>query len=136
MVLYFFYKNLVFTIPQFLYAHYCGYSGQTVYDEWYLAFYNLIFTALPLFMRGLFERDFDVPRRWESIGDNAIEAKKELRKIIPLAYSIGNENQLFTFPRFILWIFNGFFHSFIVFFIPFYAAEEGILTENGHVYDL
>ena len=136
MILYFFYKNLVFTIPQFLYAHYCAYSGQTVYDDWYIAFYNLWFTAFPLFIRGLFERDFDVPKRWESVGDNANDRKKDLRKLIPLAYSLGRENQLFTMSRFVLSIFNGFLHSFIVFFIPLYAAEEGIFTADGQVYDV
>ena len=135
MILYFFYKNLIFTMPQFLFAFYCGYSGQTVYDEWYMTFYNLIFTALPLFMRGLFERDFDVPRRWESTGDNAIDEKKEIRKKIPSVYSVGRENQLFTLKRFLIWIFTGTAHSCIVFFIPFYAAEEGIISGNGHNYD-
>jgi phospholipid-translocating P-type ATPase (flippase) len=136
MILYFFYKNLVFTVPQFLYAHYCGYSGQTIYDEWYLAFYNLFFTALPLFIRALFERDFDVPKRWESVGENAIDSKKSLRRIIPLTYSLGRDNQLFTLKRFLLWMYTGFLHSFIVFFVPFYAAEEGIFTENGLGYDI
>ena len=136
MILYFFYKNLVFTIPQFLFAFYCAFSGQTVYDDWYLTFYNLIFTALPLFMRALFERDFDVPRRYESIGTSVIDYKKQLRQKIPLAYSIGKDNKLFTFARFSLWVANGFYHSLIVFFIPLYAAEEGILTESGLNHDL
>ena len=136
MILYFFYKNLVFTIPQFLFAHYCAYSGQTVYDDWYLTFYNLIFTALPLFMRALFERDFDVPKRYEVSGEQLDETKKELRHLIPLTYSLGSENQLFTLRRFILWIANGFFHSFIIFFIPLYAATEGSLNSKGHSHDL
>lgn len=136
MVLYFFYKNLVFTIPQFLFAHYSAYSGQTVYDDWYLTFYNMVFTALPLLMRALFERDFDIPKRWESVGINAIENKKYLRKIIPYTYCLGSENQLFTFSRFVLWVSNGILHSFIVFFIPLYAAAEGVLDEDGHNFDL
>jgi phospholipid-translocating P-type ATPase (flippase) len=136
MILYFFYKNLVFTIPQFLFSHYCAYSGQTVYDDWYLTFYNLVFTALPLFMRALFERDFDVPKRYECSGEGLNESKKELRHLIPLTYSLGSENQLFTLNRFILWTFNGIFHSFIVFFIPLYAASEGSLNSKGHGHDL
>ena len=135
MILYFFYKNLIFTIPQFLFGPYCAFSGQTLFDDWYLAFYNLIFTAVPLFVRALFERDFDVPKRWESIGDNAIESKAKMRRRIPYVYSIGRDNQLFTLERFLLWVFNGIFHACIIFFIPLYASEEGILTEDGHSYD-
>jgi phospholipid-transporting ATPase len=136
MILYFFYKNLIFTIPQFLFASYCAYSGQTVYDDWYLTFYNLFFTALPLFVRGLFERDFDVPARWESVGENALEHKKALREKIPNVYSVGRENQIFTLSNFLLNVFNGVFHSCIVFFIPLYASEEGIFTSDGQSYDL
>ncbi|OMJ89990.1 hypothetical protein SteCoe_7779 [Stentor coeruleus] len=135
MILYFFYKNLVFTLPQFLFAHYCAYSGQTVYDDWYLTFYNLVFTALPLFMRALFERDYEVPKRWESTGDNAIDDKKALRKRIPTVYKVGMDNQLFTLSRFVLWIFNGILHAIIVFFIPLYASEEGIMDSDGRSYD-
>ncbi|OMJ82799.1 hypothetical protein SteCoe_16396 [Stentor coeruleus] len=136
MILYFFYKNLVFTIPQFLFAHYSAYSGQTVYDDWYLTFYNMVFTALPLLMRALFERDFDVPKRWEATGDTALENKKYLRKVIPYTYCLGSENQLFTRGRFVLWVSNGIIHSFIVFFVPLYAACEGVMDEDGHSYDL
>ena len=95
----------------------------------------MVFTALPLFMRALFERDFDVPKRWESKGANEIESKAKLRKRIPEIYSIGRENQLFTFRRFFSWFFNGIFHACIVVFIPLYASEEGILTEDGHTFD-
>ena len=134
MILYFFYKNLVFTLPQFLFSHYCAYSGQTVYDDWYLTFYNLVFTALPLFMRALFERDYDVPKRYE-VGEFGIEDKIRIRKEIPNVYIVGLENQLFTLPRFLLWLFNGLLHAIIIFFIPLYAAEEGIMNEKGHNFD-
>jgi phospholipid-translocating P-type ATPase (flippase) len=136
MILYFFYKNLIFTFPQFLFANYCAYSGQTVYDDWYLTFYNLVFTALPLFVRALLEKDFIVPKRWECSGSNFIEEKKELREKIPTVYRVGSENQLFTLPRFVLWLGNGIFHALIVFFIPLYASEEGIIDEKGRNYDL
>ena len=38
----------MFTLPQFMYAFVCAYSGETVYDAYYITCYNLIFTALPL----------------------------------------------------------------------------------------
>lgn len=57
MILYFFYKNMLFTIPQFIAAYYCAYSGQTVFDDVYVTLYNLIFTALPLIVRAVMEQD-------------------------------------------------------------------------------
>ena len=57
MILYFFYKNMLFTIPQFIYAFYCGFSSQTIFDDYYIALFSLIFTALPLVIRAVFEQD-------------------------------------------------------------------------------
>ncbi len=57
MILYFFYKNMLFTIPQFIVAFYNGYSGQTFYDDIYISLYNLVFTSLPLVIRAVFEQD-------------------------------------------------------------------------------
>jgi phospholipid-transporting ATPase len=57
MILYFFYKNMLFTIPQFIFAFYCGYSGQTIFDDIYITMYNLVFTSLPLVIRAVLEQD-------------------------------------------------------------------------------
>ena len=48
---------MLFTIPQFIFAFYCGYSGQTVFDDIYITLYNLVFTALPLVIRAVLEQD-------------------------------------------------------------------------------
>lgn len=57
MILYFFYKNMLFTFPQFIFAFYCGFSAQTIFDDIYISFYNLVFTSLPLVIRAIFEQD-------------------------------------------------------------------------------
>ena len=36
MILYFFYKNMLFTLPQFITAFFCGFSGQTIFDDIYI----------------------------------------------------------------------------------------------------
>ena len=60
MILYFFYKNMLFTIhQQLLVGFYCGYSGQTLFDDYYIALYNLIFTSLPLIIRAVLEQDIN-----------------------------------------------------------------------------
>ena len=128
MILYFFYKNIVFTLPQFLYAFYCGFSGKSVYDDWYITLYNMIFTALPLMSRALFEKDIMVPKRG-SIKNNKEQA---IRNLVPFVYSLGRENQIFTPAKFVSWYINGILHSFLVFFIPLYAIESGIIDNEGH----
>ena len=58
MIPYFFYKNMVMTLPSAFYAFYVGFSGQTLYEDFYIAFYNMGFTAFPLLFRAMC--DFDV----------------------------------------------------------------------------
>ena len=62
MILYFFYKNMLFTIPQFVFAFFCAYSGQTIFDDIYISMYNLIFTSFPLIIRAIFEQDVNYIR--------------------------------------------------------------------------
>jgi magnesium-transporting ATPase (P-type) len=57
MVLYFLYKNLVMTFPHFFYAFYCCFSGISLYDSYYISFYNMLFTTFPLALRALIEFD-------------------------------------------------------------------------------
>lgn len=57
MILYFFYKNMLFTLPQFFIAFFNGYSAQTIFDDWYVSFYNVAFTSIPLVFRAIFEQD-------------------------------------------------------------------------------
>ncbi|XP_063933513.1 phospholipid-transporting ATPase IA-like [Zophobas morio] len=56
VVLYTFYKNICLYIIQFWFAMANGFSGQILFDEWMLAFYNVLFTALPPLCMGIFDR--------------------------------------------------------------------------------
>lgn len=56
VVTYFFYKNLTFTLTQFWFTFQTGFSGQRFYDDWFQSLYNVIFTALPVIMVGLFDK--------------------------------------------------------------------------------
>jgi magnesium-transporting ATPase (P-type) len=73
MILYFFYKNMLFTIPQFIFAFYCGFSGQTIFDDIYITLYNLTFTSLPLVVRAVLEQDvyYVQPTRSDPVEDEA-----------------------------------------------------------------
>eukprot|EP00759_Apiculatamorpha_spiralis_P001616 PhF_6_TR10576/c0_g1_i2/m.16863/K14802/DRS2, ATP8A; phospholipid-transporting ATPase len=58
LIQYSFYKNIVYTMCQFFYAFYNGFSGQTVFDSWAIVCFNMIFTVLPPLVMGMF--DFDL----------------------------------------------------------------------------
>ncbi|CAL5188826.1 unnamed protein product [Lathyrus oleraceus] len=57
VVMYFFYKNLTFTLTQFWFNFQTGFSGQRFYDDWFQSLYNVFFTALPVIIVGLFDKD-------------------------------------------------------------------------------
>eukprot|EP00831_Metopus_contortus_P067497 TRINITY_DN6024_c0_g1_i3.p1 TRINITY_DN6024_c0_g1~~TRINITY_DN6024_c0_g1_i3.p1 ORF type:complete len:735 (-),score=91.35 TRINITY_DN6024_c0_g1_i3:486-2690(-) len=86
MILYFFYKNAVFTLPQFYFAFLSGFSGQTIYDSWYISMYNLFFTCFPLLFKALLEHDV------HHIQDRRLP----LNKIFPKLYYVGQSNQIFN----------------------------------------
>eukprot|EP01028_Stygiella_incarcerata_P000387 TRINITY_DN1044_c0_g1_i2.p1 TRINITY_DN1044_c0_g1~~TRINITY_DN1044_c0_g1_i2.p1 ORF type:complete len:1227 (-),score=333.71 TRINITY_DN1044_c0_g1_i2:190-3870(-) len=57
LILYSFYKNMIVMFCQLFYTFYNGFTGQTLFDSWILLFYNMVFTALPPLILGIFEKD-------------------------------------------------------------------------------
>lgn len=129
-ILYFIYKNLVFTLPQLYFAFFCAYSGQTVYDDWYITTYNMILTALPLMVKGIFEKDLKVPTR-NQVVESGSDALRRIRKQVPKVYETSRKNKIFTGFNFVLWGFYGIFHSALIFFIPLFAAQRSIMNKSG-----
>ncbi|XP_044926670.1 phospholipid-transporting ATPase VA isoform X4 [Mustela putorius furo] len=57
MVLYFFYKNTMFVGLLFWFQFYCGFSASAMIDQWYLIFFNLLFSSLPQLVTGVLDKD-------------------------------------------------------------------------------
>ena len=57
LVKYCFYKNYVFGLVQLWFGIFNKFSGQTMFDTWMLAFYNLFFTSLPIIFYSVLEKD-------------------------------------------------------------------------------
>ncbi|MCO5583198.1 hypothetical protein L7F22_037106 [Adiantum nelumboides] len=101
MVCYFFYKNIVFGLTLFYYGAYTNYSGQTLYNDWFLALFNVLFTSLPVAALGVFEQD--------------VPAKVCLE--FPSIYQQGPQNMFFKWNRILGWMVNGVLGSIICFFM-------------------
>ena len=87
-ILYFFYKNFVFTFLQFIFGFYCNFTGQTIIDDWYITLFNLLFTSLPLGARALL--DHDVKREDGDI----------IYLMLPFLYLENRDNPFFTMRKF------------------------------------
>jgi len=114
MILYFFFKNFLFTIPQFYYAFYAGFSGQTLYDDWFVSLFNMVFTSMPLLFKALIDQD---------INDND---GKFIKEHIPYTYYQGRESVIFNFKTFTLNIIEAIVESVIIFFFTEYMMIYSI----------
>ena len=95
MILYFFYKNFVFTMSQFYFSFICLSSGQTIIDDWYITGFNLLFTALPLCIRAITDSDIDTHN-------------KLIMKNLSLLYRENrDEYKIFNFKYFMVNLFKG-----------------------------
>ena len=124
MILYFFYKNFVFTILQFYFAFYNIASGQSLIDDWYITLFNLLFTALPLGVQAL--SNFDI---LESDGEIAHE-------LMPLMYYESNYDGVFTLGSFTGTIFKAILFSVINYFFVVISVDESAINDKGELADI
>uniref|UniRef100_A0A8C4GZK1 Phospholipid-transporting ATPase n=1 Tax=Dicentrarchus labrax TaxID=13489 RepID=A0A8C4GZK1_DICLA len=116
---YFFYKNFTFTFVHFWYAFFCGFSAQTVYDEWFITLYNLVYTALPVLGLSLFDQD--VNDRWSFQ--------------YPQLYTPGQLNLYFSKKAFVRCMLHSCYSSLILFFIPWAAIYDTVRDDGKDIAD-
>ena len=119
MVIYFFYKNFVFTIIHFFFGFLNDFSGQTIIDDMFIMLYNLVFTSIPLGVRGI----LDITLRPED--------GKIVDLLIPFLYKEQKDYPIFTVKKIIISLFKGIIHASLNYFITI-NITDGILNENGY----
>ncbi|KAF5909224.1 putative phospholipid-transporting ATPase IH isoform X1, partial [Clarias magur] len=118
LVQYFFYKNVCFIFPQFLYQFFCGFSQQPLYDTAYLTLYNISFTSLPILLYSLIEQHINM----------------DILKRDPSLYRDIAKNSLLQWPIFIYWTFLGVFDALVFFFGAFFLFDNTSFTSNGQMF--
>ncbi|XP_029024237.1 phospholipid-transporting ATPase ID [Betta splendens] len=116
---YFFYKNFTFTFVHFWYAFFCGFSAQTVYDEWFITMYNLIYTALPVLGMSLFDQD--VNDRWSFQ--------------YPQLYTPGQRNMYFSKRAFVSCMVHSCYSSLVLLFVPWAAIQDTVRDDGKDIAD-
>ncbi|XP_032878178.1 probable phospholipid-transporting ATPase IH isoform X1 [Amblyraja radiata] len=118
LVQYFFYKNVCFIFPQFLYQFFCGFSQQPLYDTAYLTLYNISFTSLPILLYSLMEQHVSV----------------DALKRDPTLYRDIAKNSLLCWKLFLYWTFLGVFDAVVFFFGAYLLFDHSAMTSNGKVF--
>uniref|UniRef100_A0A8C5CUT9 Phospholipid-transporting ATPase n=1 Tax=Gadus morhua TaxID=8049 RepID=A0A8C5CUT9_GADMO len=118
LVQYFFYKNVCFIFPQFLFQFFCGFSQQPLYDTAYLTLYNISFTSLPILLYSLVEQhvSMDTLRRDPSL------------------YKDITKNSLLRWPVFLYWTCLGLFDAVVFFFGAYFLFDNTTFTSNGQMF--
>uniref|UniRef100_A0A673C8R9 Phospholipid-transporting ATPase n=1 Tax=Sphaeramia orbicularis TaxID=375764 RepID=A0A673C8R9_9TELE len=116
---YFFYKNFTFTFVHFWYAFFCGFSAQTVYDEWFITLYNLMYTALPVLGMSLFDQDVNDLWSFQH----------------PQLYMPGQLNLYFSKKAFFKCALHSCYSSLVIFFIPYLAMNDTVRDDGKDVAD-
>ena len=101
MILYFFYKNFTFVLPQFYYVFFNGYSCQTIFEDYYISVYNLFFTAFPVIVRAIIDQDIYY-KQWAKVRStnsesesNGLLMNRDLKHYYPHLYHVGQQNLIF-----------------------------------------
>ncbi|XP_010936763.1 putative phospholipid-transporting ATPase 9 isoform X2 [Elaeis guineensis] len=120
MICYFFYKNITFGLTLFLFEAYASFSGQAGYNDWFMSFYNVFFTSLPVIALGVFDQD--------------VSARFCLK--FPMLYQEGVQNVLFSWARLLSWMFNGILNAITIFFFCTSAFQHQAFRKGGEVVGL
>ena len=119
MVIYFFYKNFVFTIIHFFYGFLNDFSGQTIIEDYFIILFNLLFTSIPLACRGI----LDISLRKE---DGII-----VEISLPYLYKEQRDKPIFNIKNFLLNQLKGIIHAMINYYITIYVVFKEI-NKNGN----
>ncbi|KAG8131363.1 hypothetical protein E2320_017938 [Naja naja] len=139
---YFFYKNFAFTLVHFWYGFFSGFSAQvwyastllshvlpslpipllalqTVYDEWFITLYNMVYTCLPVLGMSLFDQDVD--DRWSLQ--------------FPQLYVPGQQNLYFNKKEFAKCILYSIYSSLVLFLVPYGTTLDSVRNDGRNVGD-
>ena len=123
MILYFFYKNFVFTILQFYFCFYNIASGQSLMDDWFITCFNMIFTSLPLAIQAL--SNFDI-----------LEENKIISRLMPFLYREMSNDPPFTIKNFLFTMIKSIVFSLINFYFVLYIDKESSSSKKGVYADM
>ncbi|PKU73362.1 probable phospholipid-transporting ATPase 4 isoform X1 [Dendrobium catenatum] len=120
MICYFFYKNIVFGLTILYFEAFTGFSGQSVYDDWYMLLFNVILTSLPVISLGVFEQD----------------VSSEVCLQFPALYQQGPKNLFFDWYRIFCWMGNGLYSSLAIFFLTIIVLDDQAFRAGGQTADM
>jgi len=111
LVLYFFYKNMLFGLTLFFFSMESFFSGQPVYNDVIMAAYNVIFVSLPVIAVGVLDQDVSESKTLEN----------------PPLYGQGQRRCMFTMWDRVGWLGLGVGQAFFL----YYGVMHGVYGDHA-----
>ncbi len=115
LILFSFYKNLVFISIQWLFGFVNMWSGQTVYEELFFVSFNVFFTSIPPLLYALYERDLP----------------EVLIEKYPQLYREVKAGLFWNVKAIIKWFLTAMIHMLVIFGIVYFFNIEGAIDSEG-----
>uniref|UniRef100_A0A674BEJ0 Phospholipid-transporting ATPase n=1 Tax=Salmo trutta TaxID=8032 RepID=A0A674BEJ0_SALTR len=109
MILYFFYKNVMYVNLLFWYQFFCGFSGSVMTNSWVLIFFNLLFTSAPPLLYGILDKD--------------VSAETLIK--LPELYKSGQNSKAYLPSTFWLTMLDALYQSLVLLLPLIYCAHAG-----------
>jgi phospholipid-translocating ATPase len=152
-------------MPRLVFSYYNAFSGLSIYDDYYIALYNVLFTSIPLLVRALFEQDVNYVVREktkrEEERDIREEERKDKKKIVdvlaaqeakflptgykidnllkwkfPKIYDVGKDHKFFNFTTCVLWILEAAILGIVSTLLVLYLIGTRAINSGGYTSDL
>ncbi|KAJ2644722.1 phospholipid transporting ATPase [Coemansia sp. RSA 1694] len=115
MVLNFFYKNVVFTMSLFWFQLFCQWSVTSFFDYTLISLYNMLYTALPPGVLGVFDLDLSAV----------------VGMVVPQLYKRGIYKLEYSMARFWMYIIDGLYQSAAITFLVVYTYYFSSATQSN-----
>lgn len=89
LIIYMFYKNVIYVLPIFYYGFYSCFSGTQIYDTYLYNMYGVFFTGMPICWYATFDQEYDKVRLLSDVR----------------LYQIGLKDKCFNPLKFWMWYF-------------------------------
>lgn len=112
-ILWTFWKEMFFYMPQEIFTRFTGYTGTSLYDSWSLTVLNVLFTSLCVISPGVWEQDL----------------RAETLLAVPELYVYGQRGQALNIMKYLRWMVGAGIEGILVFWACW--AAYGVFGQLG-----
>lgn len=115
-----FWKEIIFYIVQAHFQRYNAYTGTSLYENWSLTVFNVLFTSLPVIFLGIFEKDLS----------------QDTLLAVPELYTFGQKNQGFNYLQYLGWATMAAINSCLIFYPAWAVYNARLFNDETSLYSM